>query len=33
MRTRLVIPNDWEHPMKKRLGDWYERMDYTKGMV
>ena len=31
MRTRLVIPKDWEHPVKKRLGDWYERMNYVKG--
>ena len=30
MRTRLVIPKDWEHPVKKRLGDWYERMNYVK---
>jgi len=31
MRLELLTPRDWEHPVKKFLDEWYQRIGYVKG--
>ena len=31
MRLELLTPREWEHPMKKILNVWYQKIGYVQG--